>query len=167
MKLIITKSFLLNFSKQFDKVGHELTIDYQKEKSSEIESSFISNSQFKPEFKKNLSEKITTDQTQDSELFKLDYVLPIEKDGQFEAGFRRSIQYQNIDYLVEKENTLGNYISDINLSNTLLYNEKVNAYYTQYGNKKNNFSYLIGLRFEESITNVTQLVNNENNQKKI
>ncbi len=160
------KELSLNFSKQFDKVGHELTIDYQKEKSSEIESSFISNSQFKPEFKKNLSEKITTDQTQDSELFKLDYVLPIEKEGQFEAGFRRSIQYQNIDYLVEKENTLGNYISDINLSNTLLYNEKVNAYYTQYGNKKNNFSYLIGLRFEESITNVTQLVNNENNQKK-
>ena len=68
--------------------------------------------------------------------------------------------------MVEKEDNSGNYISDNNLSNTLLYNEKVNAYYTQYGNKKNNFSYLLGLRFEESITNVTQVVNGDNTKKK-
>ena len=68
--------------------------------------------------------------------------------------------------MVEKENNSGEYVSDNNLSNTLLYNEKVNAYYTQIGNKKNNFSYLIGLRFEESITNVTQLVNGDNTKKK-
>ena len=68
--------------------------------------------------------------------------------------------------LVEKENSSGEYVSDNNLSNTLLYNEKVNAFYTQIGNKKNNFSYLIGLRFEESITNVTQLVNGDNTKKK-
>ena len=47
-----------------------------------------------------------------------------------------------------------------------MYNEKVNAYYTQYGNKKNNFSFLLGLRFEESITNVTQVVNGDNTKKK-
>ena len=32
--------------------------------------------------------------------------------------------------------------------------------------KKIIFSYLIGLRFEESITNVTQLVNGDNTKKK-
>ncbi len=160
------KEFSFNFSKKFNDKGHELTIDYQKEKSFEIESSSILNNKLKPIFKRNLSEKITTDENQNSELYKVDYLLPIGEEGQFEAGFRRSNQHQKINYLVEKEDNSGNYISDNNLSNTLLYNEKVNAYYTQYGNKKNNFSYLLGLRFEESITNVTQVVNGENTQKK-
>lgn len=160
------KEFSFNFSKKFNDKGHELTIDYQKEKSFEIESSSILNNKLKPIFERNLSEKITTDENQNSELYKVDYVLPIGEEGQFEAGFRRSNQHQKIDYLVEKEDNSGNYISDNNLSNTLLYNEKVNAYYTQYGNKKNNFSYLVGLRFEESITNVTQVVNGDNTQKK-
>ncbi len=160
------KEFSFNFSKKFNDKGHELTIDYQKEKSFEIESSSILNSKLKPIYERYLSEKITTDENQNSELYKIDYVLPIGEEGQFEAGFRRSNQHQKIDYLVEKEDDLGNYISDNNLSNTLLYNEKVNAYYTQYGNKKNNFSFLLGLRFEESITNVTQVVNGDNTKKK-
>ena len=160
------KEFSFNFSKKFNDKGHELTIDYQKEKSFEIESSSILNSKLKPIYERYLSEKITTDENQNSELYKIDYVLPIGEEGQFEAGFRRSNQHQKIDYLVEKEDNLGNYISDKNLSNTLLYNEKVNAYYTQYGNKKNNFSFLLGLRFEESITNVTHVVNGDNTKKK-
>ena len=160
------KEFSFNFSKKFNDKGHELTIDYQKEKSFEIESSSILNSKLKPIYVRYLSEKIKTDENQNSELYKIDYVLPIGEEGQFEAGFRRSNQHQKIDYLVEKEDNLGNYISDNNLSNTLLYNEKVNAYYTQYGNKKNNFSFLLGLRFEESITNVTQVVNGDNTKKK-
>jgi len=160
------KEFSFNFSKKFNDKGHELIIDYQKEKSFEIESSSILNSKLKPIYERYLSEKITTDENQNSELYKIDYVLPIGEEGQFEAGFRRSNQHQKIDYLVEKEDNLGNYISDNNLSNTLLYNEKVNAYYTQYGNKKNNFSFLLGLRFEESITNVTQVVNGDNTKKK-
>ena len=160
------KEFSFNFSKKFNDKGHELTIDYQKEKSFEIESSSILNSKLKPIYERYLSEKIKTDENQNSELYKIDYVLPIGEEGQFEAGFRRSNQHQKIDYLVEKEDNLGNYISDKNLSNTLLYNEKVNAYYTQYGNKKNNFSFLLGLRFEESITNVTQVVNGDNTKKK-
>ena len=161
-----SNEFSINFSKEFDKEGHILTLDYQKEKSNEIESSIISNTQIVPDFVQYNSEKIKTDENQNSELFKVDYVLPINSDGQFEAGFRISSQHQKIDYLVEKENNSGEYVSDNNLSNTLLYNEKVNAYYTQIGNKKNNFSYLIGLRFEESITNVTQLVNGDNTKKK-
>ena len=160
------KEFSFNFSKKFNDKGHELTIDYQKEKSFEIESSSILNSKLKPIYERYLSEKIITNENQNSELYKVDYVLPIGEEGQFEAGFRRSNQHQKIDYLVEKEDNLGNYISDNNLSNTLLYNEKVNAYYTQYGNKKNNFSFLLGLRFEESITNVTQVVNGDNTKKK-
>ncbi|MDB4086732.1 TonB-dependent receptor [Flavobacteriaceae bacterium] len=160
-----TNEFSINLTHDFNKEGHVLTIDYQKEKSSENENGFISNSQLKPVLTKYLSEKVNTDEIQESELFKIDYVLPIKKDGQFELGFRRSNQYQDIDYLAENEDLNGNFINDLNLSNTLLYNEKVNAFYTQYGNKKNKFSYLLGLRYEESKTTVKQLANNTNNVK--
>jgi hypothetical protein len=161
-----TNELSLNLTHEFDSKGHVLTIDYQKEKSFENESGLISNSQLKPIYTRYLSEKVATDQIQESELFKIDYVLPIQKDGQFEFGFRRSNQHQNIDYLVENENLNGNFNNDTNLSNNLLYNEKVNALYSQYGNKKNKFSYLLGLRYEESKTTVKQLANNTNNIKK-
>ena len=160
-----TNEFSINLTHDFNKEGHVLTMDYQKEKSSENENGFISNSQLKPILTKYLSEKVNTDEIQESELFKIDYVLPIKKDGQFELGFRRSNQHQDIDYLAKNEDLNGNFINDLNLSNTLLYNEKVNAFYTQYGNKKNKFSYLLGLRYEESKTTVKQLANNTNNVK--
>tara|TARA_B100000780_G_scaffold69480_1_gene46125 strand:+ start:15818 stop:18253 length:2436 start_codon:yes stop_codon:yes gene_type:complete len=160
-----TNEFSINVTHDFNKEGHVLTMDYQKEKSSENENGFISNTQLKPLFTKYLSEKVNTDEIQESELFKIDYVLPIKKDGQFELGFRRSNQYQDIDYLAENEDLNGNFINDLNLSNTLLYNEKVNAFYTQYGNKNNKFSFLLGLRYEESKTTVKQLANNTNNVK--
>ena len=160
-----TNEFSINLTHDFNKEGHVLTLDYQKEKSSENENSFISNSQLKPIFTKYLSERVDTDEIQESELFKIDYVLPIKKDGQFELGFRRNNQYQDIDYLAENEDLNGNFVNDLNLSNTLLYNEKVNAFYTQYGNKNNKFSFLLGLRYEESKTTVKQLANNTNNVK--
>ena len=160
-----TNEFSLNFTKEFKREGHKITFDYQKENSKEIESSFISNKQINPELITYPSEKIVTNESQNSELFKLDYVLPFENDAIFEAGFRINNQNQNIDYLVEEENQNGEYSSNENLSNTLLYNEKVNAFYTQYGNKKNKFSFLLGLRYEESITNVEQLVNGEESNK--
>ena len=160
-----TNEFSINLTHDFNKEGHVLTMDYQKEKSSENENGFISNSQLKPIFTKYLSERVDTDEIQESELFKIDYVLPIKKDGQFELGFRRNNQYQDIDYLAENEELNGNFVNDLNLSNTLLYNEKVNAFYTQYGNKNNKFSFLLGLRYEESKTTVKQLANNTNNVK--
>ena len=160
-----TNEYSINLTHDFNKEGHVLTMDYQKEKSSENENGFISNSQLKPIFTKYLSERVDTDEIQESELFKIDYVLPIKKDGQFELGFRRNNQYQDIDYLAENEDLNGNFVNDLNLSNTLLYNEKVNAFYTQYGNKNNKFSFLLGLRYEESKTTVKQLANNTNNVK--
>ncbi len=160
-----TNEFSINLAHQFNSEGHEITMDYQKEKSLEYENGLVSNSQLKPLLTRYLSEKATTDEVQKSELFKIDYVLPIKKDGQFEFGFRRSNQHQNIDYLAENEDSNGDFINDINLSNNLLYNEKVNAFYSQYGNKKNKFSFLLGLRYEESKTTVKQLANNTNNVK--
>ena len=160
-----SKELSLNFSHEFKNQGN-LTIDFQKEKSDELESSLISNTQSNPNFIKYPSEKVKTDENQERELYKIDYVLPFNDDGQFEMGYRRSNTYINTDYLVEDENSNGEFIKNTNLSNNLFYNEKVNAYYSQYGNKKNKISYLIGLRFEESKTIVKQLETSSESIKK-
>ena len=160
-----TKEFSLNLTHEFVNKGN-LTIDYQKEKSNEIESSFISNTQSNPKFIEYLGEKVITDENQNSELYKIDYVLPIGEDGQFELGYRKSNKFQNTDYLVQDEVLNGNYLINTDLTNNLFYNEKVNAFYTQYGNKKNKISYLFGIRVEESQTIVKQLESNSNSIKK-
>ena len=160
-----TKEFSLNLTHEFVNKGN-LTIDYQKEKSNEIESSFISNTQSNPKFIEYLGEKVKTDENQNSELYKIDYVLPIGEDGQFELGYRKSNKFQNTDYLVQDEVLNGNYLINTDLTNNLFYNEKVNAFYTQYGNKKNKISYLFGIRIEESQTIVKQLESNSNSVKK-
>ena len=160
-----TNEFSLYFTHEFDNKA-EITMDYQKEKSNEIESGLISNTQSVPNYVKYLSERVKTDERQDRELYKIDYVLPLGEDGQFEMGYRKSNQFINTDYLVEDENLNGNYVKNSNLSNNLFYNEKINAFYTQFGNKKNKFSYLLGLRIEESKTIVKQIENNSNSIKK-
>ena len=160
-----TKEFSLNLTHEFVNKGN-LTIDYQKEKSNEIESSFISNTQSNPKFIEYLGEKVKTDENQNSELYKIDYILPIGEDGQFELGYRKSNKFQNTDYLVQDEVLNGNYLINTDLTNNLFYNEKVNAFYTQYGNKKNKISYLFGIRVEESQTIVKQLESNSNSIKK-
>ena len=55
-----TNEFSVNLTHDFNKEGHVLTMDYQKEKSSENENGFISNSQLKPILTKYLSEKVNT-----------------------------------------------------------------------------------------------------------
>ena len=121
-----SKELSLNFSHKFKNEGN-LTIDFQKEKSKEFENGQISNTQSLPISIKYPSEKVKTDEKQERELFKIDYVLPFDDDGQFELGFRRSNSYINTDYLVEDENLNGQFIKNTNLSNELFYNEKVNA----------------------------------------
>ena len=160
-----SKELSLNFSHKFKNEGN-LTIDFQKEKSKEIENGQISNTQSLPISIKYPSEKVKTDEKQERELFKIDYVLPFDSDGQFELGFRRSNSYINTDYLVEDENLNGQFIKNTNLSNELFYNEKVNAFYSQYGNKKNKISFLLGLRYEETQTIVKQKETNSESLKK-
>ena len=160
-----TYEFSINFSHEFLTMG-TLTMDYQIENSNEIERGFLNNTQKSPSTIKYASENISSDENQNSELYKIDYVVPINEDGQFEIGYRKSNRFQNTNYLVEDEQANGNFLKNSNLSNSLFYNEKINAFYTQYGNKKGKFSYLIGLRIEESKTVVKQKETNSIDTKK-
>ncbi|WP_281232449.1 TonB-dependent receptor domain-containing protein [Flavobacterium gelatinilyticum] len=146
--------FTSNLIKNFNNDGHKLTADLSISRNTDDNNSIITDS---PRFDTTLN-----DQVQKQVLLQADYVLPLGKGGQFEAGYKGSFGDLNNKYNVT--DAAGNI--NTNLSNTLEYKENINALYTQYGFKVNKFSYLFGLRWEDTNIEVNLLDNSNFNTKK-
>ncbi len=146
--------FSLNYIKRFDNKGHELTADFQYENDSETQASFI-----REPIRYNNSdidevdiprEETTTIEDQKEYLLQADYVLPIGEDSQFEAGYRGNFENQVSDYVLYQENNAGQLVINRNQTNIFDYTENVQALYSQYGTKFGDFSFLLGLRLENT-----------------
>lgn len=143
-----------NFLMKFKRDGHKLNVDYQSSFNRENSESAIFDSQFPNAASFN-------DQTQNRNLIATDYVLPFGKGMQFEAGYRGEFTVQRTNVGIFEDN-----VSLEDLSNIVEYREFVNALYTQFGFKKNKFSFLFGLRWEDSNIEVNLLDQNNFNDKK-
>lgn len=146
--------FNSNFITKFKKEGHKLTIDYQSSFNRDNSESLIVDSQFP-------NANTFNKQTQNRNLIATDYVLPFGKDMQFEAGYRGEFTVQRTNVGVFEDN-----VDLEDLSNQVEYREFVNALYTQFGFKKNKFSFLFGLRWEDSNIEVNLLDESNFNDKK-
>ncbi|MES2574736.1 MAG: outer membrane beta-barrel family protein [Bacteroidota bacterium] len=148
--------FKSSLRKKFRKDGHKLNANVQIANSDYKELNYITDSDNKSsnDDARNIHNKF-------KQLYQLDYVLPTGKAGQFEAGYRGSFTNQKSDAVIYNGAVL-----NTDLSNNLEYLEKINAIYSQYGFKKNKFSYLFGLRWEDSNIHVNQLASNDFNHKK-
>ena len=147
-----------NFTKKFNEEGHELVVEIQLQKSSEDEFADITNTD-------SPNETVGTLESQTRNLFQLDYVWPMDKNTQFEFGYRGDFSSQENDYEVALlENT--QFVRDTNLSNILLFEQNVNALYTQFGKKINKFSYLLGIRMENTHIVIDQKTTNDYKEKK-
>jgi hypothetical protein len=143
--------FSLNYVNNFGDNGHKLTADFQYDNSKETEQSLISEERTFPNDMRLSSEDITNKENQEEYLAQADYVLPIGENAQFEAGYRGTFEETITDFLLlEEVDTSGIFIRNDSLSNTFTYNENVNAFYCQYGNKVGSFSFLLGLRLENT-----------------
>ncbi|MGB2370455.1 MAG: TonB-dependent receptor domain-containing protein, partial [Flavobacteriaceae bacterium] len=149
----------VDFEHKFNEQGHKLTATLQTEKNDETETSDI-NSFFENGQPSDDSEINTTVESQDRNLAQIDYVYPIDKNTQFEAGYRGTDNKRIIDFEVEIIDENGTATIDENLSNVLDFEQEVHALYTQYGKKFNAFSFLAGLRFENTSVFVEQLDSN-------
>lgn len=143
-----------NLIKNFNDKGHKLTVDASISKNTDDDDSFISGTQ-------NYNSTLNN-QVQKQVQLQADYVLPISEGSQFEAGYKGSFGDLNNEYYVFDPQ--GAILA--NLSNTLEYKENINAIYSQYGFKVNKFSYLFGLRWEDTNIQVNLLDTNEFNTKK-
>ena len=146
----------VDFEHQFNKQGHKLTATFQTEKNDETETSDI-NSFFENGQPSDDSEINRTVENQERNLAQLDYVFPIDKNTQFEAGYRGTDNKRKIDFEVQIIDENDNATVDGNLSNVLDFEQEVHALYSQYGKKFNTFSFLAGLRFENTRIFVEQL----------
>ena len=145
-----------NLIKNFNDKGHKLTADLSISRNTDDSNSIIT---AEPTFNRTLN-----NQVQKQIQLQADYVLPLGKGSQLEAGYKGSFgDLNNVYYVANLVN--GVYEKDENLSNTLEYKENINALYTSYGFKVNKFSYLFGLRWEDTNIEVNLLDTNKFNTK--
>ncbi|PJJ08508.1 outer membrane receptor for ferrienterochelin and colicin [Flavobacterium sp. 1] len=138
-------SFTSNLIKNFNDKGHKLTVDASVSRNTDDSQSVITGS--------NNYNNTLNNQVQKQAQIQTDYVLPLGEGSQFEAGYKGSFGDLNNEYYVLNDQG----VRIDNLSNTLEYKENINALYTQYGFKKNKFSYLFGLRWEDTNIHVNLL----------
>lgn len=146
--------FALNYVNKFNNKGHQISADFQYEKSDDKEPSFITETSlfentpgqagFLP------SEKVFNEEDQTEYLIQTDYVLPIGEDSQFEAGYRGNFKEEITDYELNVQDSVSTQLQLSPLTNVFSYTENVNALYTQYGTKFGEFSFLLGLRLENT-----------------
>ncbi|WP_299381430.1 outer membrane beta-barrel family protein [uncultured Lacinutrix sp.] len=144
-----TVQYALNFQKNYESSA-TLTFDFQYEDSQENENSLISVD--------NVAvENVSTLEDQSQILLQTDYVLPIGENSQFEAGYRGNFDTTITDFNVSNFDASSNtFVSNLDLTNVLNFKQYVNAVYSQFGSKFNKFSFLLGLRLENTRFTIDQ-----------
>lgn len=143
--------FSLNYMNNFNTEGHNLTIDLQLSYNEEFKPTPITEDQTFPAILPIANLNIEDLELQNEYLAQVDYVLPMG-DAQFEAGYRGNWEQSDTDFYLEEELPLGSgvFVPNIGLINRFVFNQNVNAFYTQYGDKFGSFSFLAGLRLENT-----------------
>lgn len=145
-----TYQVALNYVNNINDKGHKLTADFQYSRGDEEVFTVIEENNTFPNTLLLALENVREREVEDEFLIQSDYVLPIG-DAQFEAGYRGTFKENVNDFRLDTLNQAsGEFELNRNLTNTFTYNENVNALYAQYGNKFNKFSFLFGLRLENT-----------------
>ena len=140
----------LNYTNNINDKGQKLTADFQYSYDKEIQPTNISENNTFPNTELLARENIFETQLQNEFLLQADYVLPIG-DAQFEMGYRGNFEESSNDYQLDQLNlNTGEFETNLGLTNIFTYTQNINALYTQYGNKYGKFSYLLGLRLENT-----------------
>ncbi|WP_223548335.1 TonB-dependent receptor domain-containing protein [Aestuariivivens sp. NBU2969] len=155
-----TIQYATNFTKNFEEEGHKFTLDFQYEENNNDKLSLILTDGLN-------TDNLSTIEDQSSILLQTDYVLPIGENSQFELGYRGDFSTKSTDYEVEILNNQGQFEIDNNLSNLFNFKLYINALYAQYGSKIDKFSYLLGLRMENTQTTIDQPTTGDFKKKNI
>ncbi|WP_067028646.1 TonB-dependent receptor domain-containing protein [Allomuricauda sp. CP2A] len=145
-----SRQFSFNYTNNINDDGHILTADFQYSYDDESVFTVIEENRTVPSDSLLALENIYESEVQDEVLAQVDYVLPMG-DAQFEAGYRGTFEKEVNDYQLDIYNQdTDAFETNQDLTNIFTYHENVNAFYTQYGNKFGKFSFLAGLRLENT-----------------
>jgi len=142
--------YAINYEKRFDKENrdHKLTADLQYSNSDETKTAIINEDHLSPVDSVVAFQDVLETEFRESFLVQADYVLPFG-DAQFEAGFRGDYSDQNQRFLVDRL-VEGEVTPNADISSDFDFQQNITAVYTQYGDKVGKFSYLLGLRYEQT-----------------
>ncbi|PQJ23456.1 outer membrane beta-barrel family protein [Tenacibaculum sp. SG-28] len=151
----IDTQFSLNYTNNFDGEGKKIILDYQYSDSDETELAPITVDGVLTE----QNSQITKSKDQ---LFQADFILPIGENSQFEIGHKTTLQDLYSDFKVRDGN--GNPL-EYDPSNAIKFQQNIYAFYAQYGNKIDAFSYLLGLRTEITDIDLDVITTNQESNK--
>ena len=157
--------YALDFYKDYDREGQTLSARISYEESEDDELRDIEDFATFPLISESIFEKVSNIDFQKRLLGQVDFIYPIDKETEFEFGYRGSFLERETDYDVSFL-TGNSFISDSGLSNIFNYNESVNSLYTQLGKKFDKLSALFGLRYENSKQEINQKTTNQFEIKK-
>ncbi|MGE5496838.1 MAG: TonB-dependent receptor domain-containing protein, partial [Syntrophothermus sp.] len=154
-------NFSSNYKKKFDNKGHELTADaYYAGMINSMNDLMTTNFSYNPLMPGLQSNKNDVDNK--TFILNTDYVLPSEKLGKLEAGYKftwrdRTNTLDNLNYSYISQS----YYDSLKLSNVFKYEEMINAAYGTYTNKISFIEYKLGFRVEQTKTNGHQVTSGE------
>ena len=157
--------YAVDFYKDYDRDGQTLSARISYEESEDDGLEDIEDFSTFPLISESIFEKVSNIDFQKRFLTQIDYVQPLDDNTEFELGYRGNFVERETDYDVSFLNS-GNYESDSGLSNIFNYKEVVNSIYTQFGKKLDKFSFLLGLRYENSRQEINQKTTEEFEIKK-
>ena len=145
-------AYNLNYKSVLDTSGKELSVDLDYSRFNGNEKTlydnqfvnYIGGSNQNPSLFKNSTPSLIT-----IKAMKLDYSMPLNKTTKLEAGLKSSIVKTDNDFRFEKLNGL-NWENDPTRSNQFLYDENVNAAYTNLNKQFKSTSLQFGLRAEQT-----------------
>ena len=157
--------YALDFYKDYDRDGQTLSarISYEESEDDGIED--IEDFSTFPIVSESIFEKVSNIDFQKRLLGQVDFIYPIDKNTEFEFGYRGNFLERETDYDVSFLSG-SDFISDPGLSNIFNYKESVNSVYTQFGKKFDKLSALFGLRYENSRQEIDQRTTNQFEIKK-
>ena len=161
----LNKQLSLSLTHKFNESGHKIDVILQRENNVEDEFADLRTQQIMPNSIMGLLEENNTEEDQKQFLAQIDYVYPVDKNTQFEAGYRTTNEDQNTGFVVQQEDTNGNMVINESLTNYLDFNQEVHALYTQFGKKWGSFSMLSGIRYEHTSMTVIQKTTNEDGNR--
>lgn len=153
----VNTEYTTNFTKKFKRDGHKFSLDGSFSKNTDNDVSLITSS---------ITEKTSNEQNQNRNIIQSDYVLPFGKANQLEFGYKGDFGKLITDFKVGTIGTGEIYTPNNRYTNILDYRESINALYSQFGTKVKKFSFLFGLRWENSKIEINELVTNDFNTQK-
>ncbi len=143
--------FELNYFRNFNGEGHQLTSDFKFETGSDDEQSSVEEfSLFDVDTYPDIEQEVSSVEEENSYLFKLDYQNPFSDEGRFEFGLKSHVRDLSHDYSTTEYVDQGVPEEIADLSNDMSYLEGIHAAYFTFANRMNGFSYQLGLRTEYS-----------------